>query len=134
MDNFGDNFDDGDVDPAAEFLAREQTQLAGLEEDLNTANVPIGVTQTLSNGNFNYDSFNSTFSFACFVELFKYTFVNIFFLFFMFDYFACYAFLFTLQLGSGSSFEIIDSAENQTTNTAHGELSDSNIIKYIQKL
>lgn len=51
MDNFGDNFDDGDVDPAAEFLAREQTQLAGLEDDLNTANVPIGVTQTLSNGN-----------------------------------------------------------------------------------
>ncbi|KAL4097378.1 hypothetical protein QTP88_022167 [Uroleucon formosanum] len=67
MDNFGDNFDDGDVDPAAEFLAREQTQLAGLEDDLNTPNVPIGVTQTLSNG-------------------------------------------------SGSSFEIIDSAENQLTN------------------
>ncbi|XP_050436198.1 clathrin light chain isoform X3 [Adelges cooleyi] len=51
MDNFGDNFDDGDVDPAAEFLAREQTQLAGLEDDLNTANIPIGVTQTLSNEN-----------------------------------------------------------------------------------
>jgi len=51
MDNFGDNFDDNDVDPAAEFLAREQTQLAGLEDDLNTPNVPIGVTQTLSNGN-----------------------------------------------------------------------------------
>ncbi|XP_060841163.1 clathrin light chain isoform X6 [Rhopalosiphum padi] len=49
MDNFGDNFDDSDVDPAAEFLAREQTQLAGLEDDLNTPNVPIGVTQTLSN-------------------------------------------------------------------------------------
>ncbi|XP_025410467.1 clathrin light chain isoform X6 [Sipha flava] len=49
MDNFGDNFEDGDVDPAAEFLAREQTQLAGLEDDLNTTNVPIGVTQTLSN-------------------------------------------------------------------------------------
>ncbi|XP_016664741.1 clathrin light chain isoform X7 [Acyrthosiphon pisum] len=49
MDNFGDNFDDGDVDPAAEFLAREQTQLAGLEDDLSTPNVPIGVTQTLSN-------------------------------------------------------------------------------------
>ncbi|XP_050053061.1 clathrin light chain isoform X3 [Aphis gossypii] len=49
MDNFGDNFDDNDVDPAAEFLAREQTQLAGLEDDLNTPNVPIGVTQTLSN-------------------------------------------------------------------------------------
>ncbi|XP_025410462.1 clathrin light chain isoform X2 [Sipha flava] len=70
MDNFGDNFEDGDVDPAAEFLAREQTQLAGLEDDLNTTNVPIGVTQTLSNG-------------------------------------------------SGSSFEIIDSAENQLTNSAN---------------
>lgn len=51
MDNFGDNFDDGDIDPAAEFLAREQSQLAGLEDDLNTPNVPIGITQTLSNGN-----------------------------------------------------------------------------------
>lgn len=30
-----DQFDDYEVDPAAEFLAREQTQLAGLEEDLN---------------------------------------------------------------------------------------------------
>ncbi|XP_050522855.1 clathrin light chain isoform X2 [Daktulosphaira vitifoliae] len=68
MDNFGDNFEDGDVDPAAEFLAREQSQLAGLEDDLNTGSIPIGVTQTLSNG-------------------------------------------------SGSSFEIIDSAENQMINT-----------------
>jgi len=33
MDGFGDNFED--VDPAAEFLAREQSDLAGLEEDLN---------------------------------------------------------------------------------------------------
>ncbi|XP_050522859.1 clathrin light chain isoform X5 [Daktulosphaira vitifoliae] len=49
MDNFGDNFEDGDVDPAAEFLAREQSQLAGLEDDLNTGSIPIGVTQTLSN-------------------------------------------------------------------------------------
>lgn len=30
-----DNFDDNEVDPAAEFLAREQSQLAGLEDDLN---------------------------------------------------------------------------------------------------
>ncbi|XP_050522857.1 clathrin light chain isoform X4 [Daktulosphaira vitifoliae] len=51
MDNFGDNFEDGDVDPAAEFLAREQSQLAGLEDDLNTGSIPIGVTQTLSNEN-----------------------------------------------------------------------------------
>ncbi|XP_022170902.1 clathrin light chain isoform X3 [Myzus persicae] len=60
MDNFGDNFDDGDVDPAAEFLAREQTQLAGLEDDLNTPNVPIGVTQTLSNENGLTNGFTAT--------------------------------------------------------------------------
>ena len=35
MDVFGDDFTTAtDVDPAAEFLAREQDQLAGLEEDL----------------------------------------------------------------------------------------------------
>ncbi|XP_055693158.1 clathrin light chain isoform X6 [Lutzomyia longipalpis] len=33
--DFGDNFDQQDVDPAAEFLAREQNALAGLEDDLN---------------------------------------------------------------------------------------------------
>lgn len=33
---FGDEpFDENEVDPAAEFIAREQSQLAGLEEDLN---------------------------------------------------------------------------------------------------
>ena len=35
MENFGDNFTD--VDPAADFLAREQNDLAGLEDDLNPA-------------------------------------------------------------------------------------------------
>ncbi|XP_057333177.1 clathrin light chain isoform X1 [Microplitis mediator] len=36
MDGFGDNFtgNDVEVDPAAEFLAREQDQLAGLEDDI----------------------------------------------------------------------------------------------------
>ncbi|GAB0093958.1 Clathrin light chain [Sergentomyia squamirostris] len=33
--DFGDNFDQPEVDPAAEFLAREQNALAGLEDDLN---------------------------------------------------------------------------------------------------
>lgn len=33
MEDFGDNF--GEVDPAADFLAREQNELAGLEDDLN---------------------------------------------------------------------------------------------------
>ncbi|XP_031630247.1 clathrin light chain isoform X4 [Contarinia nasturtii] len=34
MDGFGDNFDQADVDPAAEFLAREKDQLAGLCDDV----------------------------------------------------------------------------------------------------
>ncbi|XP_034936293.1 clathrin light chain isoform X2 [Chelonus insularis] len=35
MDGFGDNFTNGiEVDPAAEFLAREQDQLAGLEDEI----------------------------------------------------------------------------------------------------
>lgn len=49
MDGFGDNFDETEVDPAAEFLAREQDQLAGLEDELkpavtsvtNAAEVPV---------------------------------------------------------------------------------------------
>lgn len=34
MDGFGDNFDQVDVDPAAEFLAREKDQLGGLVDDV----------------------------------------------------------------------------------------------------
>lgn len=34
MDGFGDNFDQNDVDPAAEFLAREKDQLAILGDDV----------------------------------------------------------------------------------------------------
>jgi len=34
MDGFGDNFDQADVDPAAEFLAREKDQLADLVDDV----------------------------------------------------------------------------------------------------
>ncbi|XP_075234844.1 clathrin light chain isoform X5 [Lycorma delicatula] len=41
MDGFGDNFDDTEVDPAAEFLAREQDQLAGLEDELKPAVTPV---------------------------------------------------------------------------------------------
>ncbi|XP_014475804.1 PREDICTED: clathrin light chain isoform X2 [Dinoponera quadriceps] len=42
MDAFGDNFvnNEPEVDPAAEFLAREQDQLAGLEDDIT----PMAVT------------------------------------------------------------------------------------------
>lgn len=39
MDGFGDNFDQADVDPAAEFLAREKDQLAGLEEELKATHL-----------------------------------------------------------------------------------------------
>lgn len=37
MDGFGDNFDQADVDPAAEFIAREQNELAGLDDDITPA-------------------------------------------------------------------------------------------------
>lgn len=46
MDAFADNFDQAgvagvaEVDPAAEFLAREKDQLAGLEDELTPASVP----------------------------------------------------------------------------------------------
>lgn len=37
MDDFGDNFDQPEVDPAADFLARQQNQLEGLEDELADA-------------------------------------------------------------------------------------------------
>lgn len=37
MDAFNDNFDQPEVDPAAEFLAREQDDLAGLEDEVKPA-------------------------------------------------------------------------------------------------
>lgn len=40
MDAFGDNFVNPEVDPAAEFLAREQDELAGLEDEIT----PMAVT------------------------------------------------------------------------------------------
>ena len=42
MDAFGDDFSgSAEVDPAAEFLAREHDQLAGLEEDLLPENEAV---------------------------------------------------------------------------------------------
>lgn len=41
MSNFDDNFDQPDVDPAAEFLAREQDELAGLEDEVKPAAVSV---------------------------------------------------------------------------------------------
>ncbi|KAI5633620.1 clathrin light chain domain-containing protein [Phthorimaea operculella] len=40
MDNFDDNFGQPEEDPAAEFLAREQNNLAGLEDELETSAPP----------------------------------------------------------------------------------------------
>jgi hypothetical protein len=44
MDGFGDDFGQADVDPAAEFLAREQDQLAGLEDELDPISAPADTT------------------------------------------------------------------------------------------
>lgn len=41
MSNFDDNFEQADVDPAAEFLAREQDELAGLEDEVKPAAVSV---------------------------------------------------------------------------------------------
>lgn len=49
MDDFGDNFAQPEVDPAADFLAREQDQLAGLEDELETS-APPPVISSSSNG------------------------------------------------------------------------------------
>lgn len=50
MDGFDDSFGQPEVDPAAEFLAREQNQLAGLEDELETSAPPPVVTSSSSNG------------------------------------------------------------------------------------
>ncbi|CAK1544750.1 unnamed protein product [Leptosia nina] len=50
MDDFGDNFVQPEVDPAAEFLAREQNQLAGLEDELETSAPPPIASSLASNG------------------------------------------------------------------------------------
>lgn len=49
MDDFGDNFVQPEVDPAAEFLAREQNTLAGLEDELETS-APPPVVASSTNG------------------------------------------------------------------------------------
>jgi len=45
MDSFTDDFGQNDIDPAAECLAREQDQLAGLEDDIPTANATEPVVE-----------------------------------------------------------------------------------------
>lgn len=50
MDDFGDSFVQPEVDPAADFLAREQNQLAGLEDELETSAPPPVTLSSASNG------------------------------------------------------------------------------------
>lgn len=50
MDAFDDNFEQSDVDPAAEFLAREKDQLAGLEDELEPAALSAPVSQLRLDG------------------------------------------------------------------------------------
>ncbi|XP_044254283.1 clathrin light chain isoform X1 [Tribolium madens] len=56
MSNFGDAFDQAEVDPAAEFLAREQDDLAGLEDEVK----PAAISAPVVNGD---DPTNSASSF-----------------------------------------------------------------------
>ncbi|XP_014599492.1 PREDICTED: clathrin light chain isoform X4 [Polistes canadensis] len=51
MDAFGDNFvNDTEVDPAAEFLAREQDQLAGLEDEIPPVSIATAAAPTNGEG------------------------------------------------------------------------------------
>ncbi|XP_012280128.1 clathrin light chain isoform X2 [Orussus abietinus] len=59
MDTFGDNFiAESEVDPAAEFLAREQDQLAGLEDEIPPA-VSVPSTVLAVDGNDISENFNN---------------------------------------------------------------------------
>ncbi|KAF7283282.1 hypothetical protein GWI33_001051 [Rhynchophorus ferrugineus] len=49
MSGFGDNFEQAEIDPAAEFLAREQNELAGLEDEVKPAAATV-ISSTLTNG------------------------------------------------------------------------------------
>lgn len=52
MDAFGDNFViDSEVDPVAEFVAREQDQLAGLEDEILSVSMPASTTGPNTDGN-----------------------------------------------------------------------------------
>lgn len=46
MSSFGDSFNQVEEDPAAEFLAREQDELAGLEDEVK----PAAIAAPLFNG------------------------------------------------------------------------------------
>lgn len=57
MDAFGDNFTgEAEVDPAAEFLAREQNDLAGLEDEIAPVvlSTPVPPAASVLDGNLNF--------------------------------------------------------------------------------
>lgn len=52
MDAFGDNFViEPEVDPVAEFVAREQDQLAGLEDEIPPVAMPTSIIAPNTDGN-----------------------------------------------------------------------------------
>lgn len=52
MDAFGDNFtSEQEVDPVAEFVAREQDQLAGLEDEIPPVAMSVTATAPAVEGN-----------------------------------------------------------------------------------
>lgn len=52
MDAFGDNFIiEPEVDPVAEFVAREQDQLAGLEDEIPPVSMTAPATISNTDGN-----------------------------------------------------------------------------------
>lgn len=57
MDAFGDNFVNNELeeDPAAEFLAREQDQLAGLEDDITPMAVTLAAAATADSTDGTFD-------------------------------------------------------------------------------
>lgn len=77
MDAFGDNFvNESEVDPAAEFLAREQDQLAGLEDEIDpitTSNVAPAAEGSIS-----------FFTFQKMIHLYFFYFVLLLFLYYLF--------------------------------------------------
>lgn len=54
MDAFGDNFVNEEVDPVAEFVAREQDQLAGLENEIPSVSMSAPAIAPNTDGNYNY--------------------------------------------------------------------------------
>lgn len=63
MSNFDDNFDQSQVDPAAEFLAREQDELAGLEDEVKP--VAVSVPQVNGGNNLFLVNFKGRMHFLC---------------------------------------------------------------------